>query len=131
VKIGESTSIKSYGAIRKKLKSGSSQASAFSDILSAVAGGTSASSETATVSNAADVGSLLSLQEVSEEDYNRKKTLQHGFNLLQSLEALRQSLLLGAVPYSVLKTLESRLTQQRLLTADPELLAIIDDIELR
>lgn len=130
VKISDTNPLKGYGNIKKKLKANSSSGTAFADVLSA-ASNSDGPAAVSSVSATASVGSLLSLQEVSDEDIARKKTIEHGQNLIKSLEALRQSLLMGSVPLHVLQSLEGRLKQQREMTIDPELHAIMDDIELR
>ena len=131
VKIDDTNPLKGYSGIKKKLKSGSTSSTAFAEILSAASSSSDAASAVSSVAASANVGGLLSLQEVSDEDFARQKTIKQGENLLKSLDALRQSLLLGAVPLDVLRTLESRLAQQREMTVDPKLHAIMDDIELR
>lgn len=131
IKINDSHPVKGYSHLKKKLKSASSGAASFDSVLSAASSTQESLAGVSGLSGAASVGSLLALQEVSQEEMAKKEALQHGTNLLKSLEALRQSLLLGRVPVDVLRTLESRLQRQRQLTMDPELHEIIDDIELR
>ena len=131
VKINDTNPLKGYAGIKKKLKAGSTGGASFSDALSAASSSSDAASAVSSVSATANVGGLLSLQEVSDEDFARQKAIKQGQNMLSSLDALRQSLLLGRVPVDVLRTLESRLAQQREMTVDPKLHAIIDDIELR
>lgn len=130
IKINDSNPIKGYGGIKKKAKASTSSTS-FDSILSTASTAQENLGGVSGVSASASIGSLLALQEVSEEDVAKKKVIQYGGDLIKSLEALRQSLLLGRVPVDVLKTLESRLKKQRQMTMDPELHAIIDDIELR
>jgi hypothetical protein len=130
MKITEYSQIRNAPSVRKKIATGST--SSFSDVLASMESGTTASaSEAASLTATGGVDVLLSLQEVSEETTARKQVVQQGHALLDSLEALRHSLLMGAVPMSVLTTLEARLNQQRLMTNDPRLHEIMDDIELR
>ncbi len=130
MKITEYSQIRNSPSVRKKLAT--SGTSSFSDVLASVeTGSAGAASETSSVAATGGVEGLLALQEVSEEAAARKQVVQHGHAMLDSLEALRHSLLIGAVPLSVLKTLGDRLNQQRLITRDPTLHAIIDDIDLR
>jgi hypothetical protein len=130
MKITEYNPLRGYGGIKKKMGV-SSSSSNFADILSAAQSAADGVGDVAAASASASVAGLFALQEVSEEEYNRKKTIQHGHTLLDSLEALRHALLMGQVPVEVLKTLEARLKQQRALTFDPALHEIMDDIELR
>ncbi len=130
MKITEYSQIRNSPSVRKKLAAGGT--SSFSDVLASVeSGSASAASETSTAAAVGGVEGLFVLQEVSAETAARKQVVQHGHAMLDSLEALRHSLLIGAVPLSVLKTLGDRLNQQRAMTSDPALHIIIDDIDLR
>ena len=130
VKINDSTPIKGYGNIKKKSKT-SGGGGVFAGVLSAASSSSDGTSDTSGIGGVASVGGLLALQEVSDEEVARNETVKHGNNLIKSLEALRQSLLLGNVPIDVLRTLETRLKTQRQATIDPALHEIMDDIELR
>lgn len=130
MKVTEHNPLKGYAGIKKKIGV-SAGSSSFSDVLSAAEAATDTAGEVSAATASAAVTGLFSLQEVSEEEYQRKKLVQQGHTLLNSLEALRHALLMGQVPVEVLKTLESRLKQQRAMTFDPALHAIMDDIELR
>lgn len=130
-KIKGTSSATGYGNIKKTGGKSGSAGSAFSDILAAAGASTSAAAGASSIAAPTGIGGLLGLQEVSDEHIARQKTIKQGHSLLQSLEAIRQSLLLGMVPIDVLKTLESRLKNQREMTIDPALHSIMDDIELR
>jgi len=129
--------ITEYGAIRtasdiKRRKLGGSSSTSFADMLGAVSEEEiSASASLSDVSPAAGINNMLSVQEISDEEISRKKLVQKGKDLLDSLERLRQQLLIGGVPLAVLQELGGRLSLQRQMVNDPQLLAIIDDIELR
>lgn len=86
---------------------------------------------TSAASATADVGGMLMLQEVSDEELRRERIVREGESMLDSLEKLRQALLMGQLPLDVLRTLEDRLKRQRERAFDPRLIEIIDDIELR
>lgn len=129
--------ITEYGAIRnasdiKRRKLDGSTSASFADMLDSVS-----TDDTATAPSLSDlspvqgVNNMLALQEISDEEVNRKKMVQKGNDMLDSLEKLRQQLLIGGVPMAVLRELGSRISKQRQLVSDPRLLAIIDDIELR
>lgn len=77
------------------------------------------------------LSSVLSLQEVSDEDFRRKKIIKHGENMLDSLENLRRRLLIGTVPLQTLREISNRLSTQKHEIADTNLIEIINDIELR
>lgn len=129
--------ITEYGAIRtaadiKRRKLGSTSSANFADFLEAST--TDDASATASLSDVAatsGVTNMLALQEITEEELSRKKLVQKGRDLLDSLERLRHQLLIGGVPVAVLQELSGRLSLQRQMVNDPQLLAIIDDIELR
>ncbi len=80
---------------------------------------------------AAGLTNLLALQEVSEEDTHRRKLWQRGKSMVEVLERLRQQLLIGTLPPHLLHDLRHQLAMQKQVTMDPELNALIEDIELR
>ena len=131
MRITDNRPVTSASEAKKKPKTGGASSSAFADALSSASNSTSSTSEVTSVSATASVGSLLALQEVSDEEYTRSQTIRQGEDLLKSLDSIRQSLLLGNVSINVLQTLEERLKVQRSQTVDPKLHAIMDDIELR
>lgn len=128
--------IDAYGNIKAtsatKKRSGVSKAGDFSSLLSAAetdtADGTGKLSGVAAPSS---LSGMLALQEVSDEEIRRKKIIKHGNEMLDSLEQLRRRLLLGTLPMQTLRDLNQQLSLQRQQIADPKLLAIMDDIELR
>src|SRR5947208_1517885 len=101
--------INSAGNARKAGKTGA--AGNFAGILAA-----SGADEAAHALPAGDVAAtsalnnLLALQEISEEDINRRKLVQQGKNLLDVLEELRRRLLTGTLPVSVLVDLKRNIT---------------------
>ncbi len=129
MKIADTTPIRQAATLRRRSATGG--ASDFSDYLAAAeAGGPEGAASTGDVASLGGVG-LLAFQEVSDEELRRKKVISQGHSLLDALENLRQSLLMGQVPLDVLRTLDARLSVQRAQTADPALHGIMDDIELR
>lgn len=128
MKVNEYGSIRNSAATRKK--GGTSATGDFAGLL----GGLSEESAPAAASGVAQaqpMAGMLGLQEVDDREVARRQTIKHGHSLLESLENLRHSLLTGRLSPEVLRTLEHRLKNQRALTADPALHAVIDDIELR
>ncbi|MDJ0948494.1 MAG: flagellar assembly protein FliX [Alphaproteobacteria bacterium] len=87
-----------------------------------------AGSATTTVAN---VGGLLSLQEVSVETREESRAAAHGHNLLDRLDQIRHGLLLGAIPREDLERLAGLLREERAQVKDPKLVEILDEIELR
>ena len=127
--------ITGYGSIQNagniKKRGDASQVGNFADLLAA-----SGSEESSGVSASGDVAAtgltnLLALQEVSEEDIQRKKLIQQGKGLVDILERLRQQLLIGTLPTGLLMDLGRQLALHKQKSADPQLNALIEDIELR
>lgn len=111
---------------------GAGNAGGFSDLLAA-----SEAAESAAPSSASDVkataamSNLLALQEISEEDVQRRKAISQGHSMLDELEKLRRQLLTGGVPAQTLADISRQLSLQKQQIMDPMLTAIIEDIELR
>jgi hypothetical protein len=116
----------------EKKKKSSSTGGGFSSYLNVGetdSAGASAPVEPST--SVAGVSNVLSLQEVGEEETNKKQAMQAGELTLQSLEQLRNALLLGEVPVHVLSNVQSRMEAQKRMTSDPLLLEILKEIEVR
>ncbi len=91
-------------------------------------------SETAHVTSphtVAPVNSLLALQMVSGDESSKQKTLKRGSNLLDRLNELRLGLLEGRIPAYSMDRLLQEIRSERGEIADPRLLRIIEEIELR
>ena len=91
-----------------------------------------APADTTTKATPAAVNGLLALQEVhddADENSSRAKAFAHG--LLDQLDVLRHSLLLGRIEPARLRELHGRLQAERVKVMDPELASILDEIELR
>ena len=109
-----------------------SAAGAFADLLAAAENGEApAPSATSETVAPASLSSLLALQEMPEELLQRKKLVQQGNNMLDVLEKLRRQLLNGSLTLSVLQDIEKQISQQKQIINDPQLMSVIDDIELR
>ncbi|MCF1743192.1 flagellar assembly protein FliX [Paradevosia shaoguanensis] len=78
----------------------------------------------------AGIDALLALQAIEDPVLKRRKTVRRGRALLDTLEAIKADLLLGRVGESRLNQLMALIGQAR-EQCDPELDALIDDIELR
>ena len=128
--------VSGYGSIRpgsgSKKTSSTSSAGSFADIL-ALSGSeeTHAANGVSDVSAASALSNLLSLQEISEEDVRRKKLLQQGANMLDTLDQLRQQLLMGTIPGHLLQDLGRQLELEKQKATDPRLNEVIEEIELR
>ncbi len=131
MKIDSGQPYASTASIRKKRAS--SQVSGFSGFLDG-AGETESSGATENSAPAAplsDVGQMLLLQEVSDEEAHRKKAVRHAHLTLDALDDLRTAILMGDVSERQLQHIASIVTQQRQLIVSPHLQQVLDDIELR
>lgn len=129
MKITGYSPIRSTGITRNR---GAGASGVFADLLSASeAPDASQTGAVGDVSAAAALNNLLALQEISEEDVQRRKLMQQGHAILDVLENLRRQLLTGVVPQHSLTEIHRHLAMQKHRIADPKLLAIIEDIELR
>jgi hypothetical protein len=77
------------------------------------------------------MGSLLGAQEVDEREARRQKATKRGRLALDTLEKLRDALLIGALPVATIRQLEQFVVQERGEATDPALMAILDEIEVR
>lgn len=77
------------------------------------------------------VNALLALQEVGDAASGPSRGRQRAEEILERLEELRLSLVLGAVPLERLEQLSTLLSQREEAVEDPELAGIINEIEIR
>ncbi|MEQ1789108.1 MAG: flagellar assembly protein FliX [Rickettsiales bacterium] len=128
--------IDAYGNIRAnsatKKKSGVSSTGGFLNLLeTAEAEESSPTGKNSNISATSSLSGMLAFQEVSDEDIRRKKLIKQGGEILDSLEQLRRRLLIGTLPIQTLRDISQQLSLQRQEVADPQLIAIMDEIELR
>lgn len=83
------------------------------------------------VSAPRSVDALLVVQEVGDEQTKRRRAKQRGTDLLDELDKLRHGLLDGTIDGHHLTRLVALVASEREATADPELNAILDEIDLR
>lgn len=120
---------KPVASARSVKKAGSADAAAFAEALSS-AEGVRGAEATSPVAPLGGVG-LLGIQEVGEEEHQRRRAVKRGRLTLQALEKLRDGLLMGSLPLSTLRNLEKLVEEERQFTTDLTLNSILDDIELR
>lgn len=79
------------------------------------------------------IESLLSIQEVgaTDPDGKRRRSRDHGEQILDRLDELRHGLLLGEVSKDRLLDLARLVRSRREETDDPRLAEVLDEIELR
>ncbi|MDG1274300.1 MAG: flagellar assembly protein FliX [Alphaproteobacteria bacterium] len=75
--------------------------------------------------------SIVSVQEVSDDDGGDSGTKKRAHQILDRLEDVRMGLLMGQIPKSDLMALSDILTVARERVVDSSLLELLDDIELR
>lgn len=117
---------------KKAKKTSSSNNVSFGSLLDAAE--TSETSPSAPVTEAQSVStvdSMLVLQEVSEDDLQKKKAVKQAGMTLSALEKLRDALLMGRLPEHLLNEMQRIVDTQRALTTNPLLNQVLDDIELR
>ena len=119
---------------KKSTKTDASGGTRFSDHLAPAAGPSSGEGAPEEAGAVAPVNSILSLQEVEGDvnaDKRRRRLVQWGENILAQLEQIRHDLLLGVIPIERLNGLAQALRDRKTNVSDPELLSLINDIELR
>jgi len=107
-----------------------------SDFKQVLAGAIDAPDEPAFLDAPSGVGmvdSLLAIQSVGDatDREGRRRLVRRGEEMLDRLEDLRRDLLLGSVPTDKLVALAQMVRMQRGNCADPQLGALLDEIELR
>ncbi len=123
MKITNASPIKS-NEVKKRLGAGVRGAS-FSSFMS---GGVEETSATMPLSS---VSALNILNEVEDAAESPKKVVEHGNNILDELEKLRDGLLYGGISVSRLERMQQMLQSKLELTQDPKLAEIIEEIEIR
>lgn len=123
------------GETRPVRRAGAAAAGEFSDQVRATQGADAAASAAPAAGSGAVAGvdGILAAQDVGgvNEDDVRRQVRDYGDKLLDYLDNIREGLLLGFVPMENLANLAQAMRQRRLATADPQLLEIIAEIELR
>ena len=131
MKITETTYRPSVAQLRRK-GTQSTGSTSFSDVFSAVDAGETGETEAPQQAAAlTGLNPLLSLQEVDDREARRSKAVHRAQDQLQALERLRQALLMGTLTPQTLRDLESSLARKREQIDDPQLLEILDEVELR
>lgn len=74
---------------------------------------------------------MLAWQEIGDDEMERRQAVRHGRLTLDALDELRHAMLMGALPVRLLREMEALVTEQRRYRPDPQLSAILDEIELR
>ena len=133
MKVSGSKATGTSGTSRKKA-SGSSGGSGFADTMRSLdsSGDASGSVGVHSTGSVSALDALLALQQSGDAlDSPRKAAVLRAKSLLEQLEAVRDGLLSGALSGPRLKQLVGLMDQQREMIDDPELSAVLDEIDLR
>lgn len=117
--------------LRRTASTPGTGSSSFASAFAAVDGGAGGAQEAGATTSTANVAPFLALQEVDERGAKRRRAIQYGQDRLQTLDRLRQALLMGSIPPQLLQSLAVKLASERAETDDPRLIEILDEIELR
>lgn len=79
----------------------------------------------------AAVESILTLQGLDDSTGGRSKGLNHGEQLLDMLDQVRDGLLAGGIPRNTLNRLAVAVGRRQESFADPSLQTVLDEIDLR
>ena len=117
----------------KKKEGASATGGGFSSHLSKATGAHDGSVELTETMSVASMDSILSLQEVgnSTEEENRRALYQRGEDILDRLGEIQREILSGAISVDRLQNLAHLLRARRQTGDDPQLQAVMDEIELR
>lgn len=132
MKIDPHSPIYSGGVRGKRRKSDADGASGFSGLMEGE-GAEAAESAQAPSQIAAppSVGGILSIQEVDAGQTRKGRAIRRSHRMLDALEELRISLLMGEVPLDQLEQVRTRMREQKEQVNDPHLREIINEIDIR
>ncbi len=114
--------------VRARLRASASKGADFSSQLADEPAAIGAVTSTAPLGA---VNGILAVQEVPTATDGRSRGIKRGYNILDHLDDIRLGLLSGSIPRKRLIELNQEIKEARDAVIDPELSAILDDIELR
>ncbi|MFV1851097.1 MAG: flagellar assembly protein FliX [Thalassospira sp.] len=133
MKVSGSKAAGTSGSSRKKATGGSG-GSGFADTMRSLdlSGGASGSGGVHSTGSVSALDALLALQQSGDAlDSPKKAAMLRAKSLLEQLEAVRDGLLSGQLSGDRLKQLVGLVDQQREAIDDPELSAVLDEIDMR
>ncbi len=130
MKIDPHSPIYSHPLRAKRRASSTDEASGFADMLEETEAAVSAEAP-ARITPPPSVGGILSVQEVEEGETRRGRMIRRGHEMLDSLEELKLSLLLGEVPLDQLEEIREQMREEKELVSDPRLREVMNQIEIR
>ena len=77
------------------------------------------------------IDALLGLQEIDDVTDRRARAKKRATGLLDQLDDIRNSLLMGEMPPHQLTALRDRIAREKVEVDDPKLTALMEEIELR
>jgi len=121
------------GNVSKTSKSKSSSGTGFSQHLSSSEGSDKKVSAASGVGGVMGIDAILSMQGAGDatEQGRRMRMVTRADSILDELENLRMGLLLGELTVSQIENLAERVKTQRENLTDPQLLELIDEIDMR
>jgi len=136
MKIGNVDRSKGAGATKRTKGASASSNSAFADQLRGASSARGASApQTGMIDHASldGVDALLAMQEVGDatDRQSRKQAQDYGEDLLDRLNGIQDSLLVGAVPKEDLMDMAKKLRAGRASIEDERINTVLDEIELR
>lgn len=131
MKIGEYSPVNKAGATGKKKGTSSVGGGDFLGLLSTDEATSASASTPASDIQSVSMDALLSLQEMPDNEIERRKAMQEGSNIIETLDKLRLELLTGNISGNLLNRLNDIAKIKHQVTNDPRLESIIQDIELR
>ena len=125
--------ITEVNSLKSKLKLGKVKSSSNSTAFSSLVDKTEDVEETQAAQNISPIAAASVINEVEEvtPQGRRKKSIQHGHDLLDELEEIRNGLLLGTLDQQTIEKAHKKALASRDITDDPELEEIINEIEIR
>jgi hypothetical protein len=103
----------------------------FADALSGLGGDSKPAAWLRGAAPTGALGTILALQGYEDDGERRRKAAARGLDLLDTLEELRRHMLGGAVPRETLERLTALAERSRGEIDDPQLAAVLDEIDLR
>ncbi len=127
MKVDRPGGVRGTSAPKRTQKSRAAGGSSFADALS----GAPESEGAEPVAPVTGVAGVLAAQEVGGEGEQKRRAVKRGTDLLGRLDEIRLALLGGGLPKSRLDELARMVSQKREEVSDPQLSALLDEIDLR
>ncbi len=132
MKVSEYSPVGKTGTVGRKKAVSSASGDDFLGLLSSSeVGNAAAPAATQDMQPVTSMNGLLSLQEMPDDEIKKRRAVQESRTTLEALETLRLALLSGSIPEHLLHTLSKVVAAQKERVNDPQLMRLIEDIELR